>query len=907
MKVALVQCPVWGTYDPPLSLAQLSSCLKKVGHETLSIDLNIELYLNRSENYKFIWAWEQCSFWFDEALVDSFFRDNKKLINNCIDRIFNNGTRIVCFSVTNANIIPTLKLATLLKERNDKLVIIAGGPLFLEYNPIEKVLKKECIDIVVYGEGEVTICEIVQKIEAGENLGACLGVAFRNKRRVVINKPRPYITNLDDLPFLDFSDLDLDNYDDPHHVPFMASRGCIFRCVFCSSREYWKGYRAMSGKRIFDEIKYHYFRSDKKIKHIDFLDLLINGNIRSLVEFCDLISQAYLDINWSANAIIRPDMTWEVLKKLKKSGCNHLIYGIESGSQKILDKMKKNYKIKDAGAVLKATHDAGIMVTANFMFGFPGEEKEDFGLTLDFIKRNAKWLDRVYPSRTFCALEQNSYLLNNYNQFGIKHGFSSHLFWESTDGLNTYPVRLQRCGEFSKKAEELGIEVGCGVQSTLELDNWLNLAQYYEARKELKNTLEAYLNYFKIDSKNEFVRKKLLECLRLIKNQKNYAGIELSLMDRLSNAIKNIRPVKDFNDLASCQQENISLGDKEYEQEMVTLNSTPKFIFIQVAGPCNSSCVFCSRGKNFEIFDLEIFRKRFEDKLRFPLSRAEQIMLTGSGEFLQLPQANKILDYFDTNFPHVAKAFSTNGSSLVPWVCDKIINSQSRYTIHISLHASNSKLHNILTRSDNFDKILGNIRHLIKLKKDMKKGSPLINLVFVVTTLNIEDLPDFITLAHKLGVEGVICYYNYIYTASQKYLSCFFKQDFTNKIFSEAEELAGKLNLSIKLPPKFKQKTYPAPAICREPFNQIMLTPEGHVLPCDASEDCSERLVESKDFFDVWNGDYYQCLRRMLIEGAASCLTHCLRANSRTVNDFKSHVIYRGKKEEISLSWGDDF
>ena len=63
MKIALVQCPVWGTYDPPLALAQLSACLKEKGHEVYILDLNIELYLKRKENYKDLWAWEQCGFW----------------------------------------------------------------------------------------------------------------------------------------------------------------------------------------------------------------------------------------------------------------------------------------------------------------------------------------------------------------------------------------------------------------------------------------------------------------------------------------------------------------------------------------------------------------------------------------------------------------------------------------------------------------------------------------------------------------------------------------------------------------------------------------------------------------------------------------------------------------------------
>ena len=608
MKIALIQCQVWGTYDPPLALAQLSSCLKQEGHDVSVFDLNIEFYLKRTENYKFIWAWEQCEFWFKENLVAKFFEDNKTLIVSYINKINDTGSRLVCFSTNNANLISSLKFAKLIKEINKDVLIVFGGPLFFEKQRIEKVLKEESVDIVVFGEGEDTIHELAREIEQRESLNSCQGLGFRNNGKIIINKARPYFKNLDNLPFLDFSGLPFSNYDDPRHIPFMASRGCIFKCVFCSSREFWKGYRVMSGRRIFEEIKYHYLNSDRKLGHIDFLDLLINGNMKSLIEFCDLMIQAkeaegFL-INWSANAIIRPEMDSAVLNKLKKSGCKHLIYGIESGSQRILNLMRKKYDLEIAYEVLKATHNTGIIVTANFMFGFPGETEEDFELTLKFLTRNAKYLDRVYPSRTFCALEEHSYLFNNFQEFGIKPNFPNHLYWESLDGSNNYPERLERCERFCKAAASLGIEVGCGVQSSLELDRWFNLAQYYECKKDLKNTLDCYLNYFELDSKNEFVRNKLSEYYRL-KEKTNHSIIELEIYNRLQKVIKDIsaldiisisdavteKLVRPLNrtEIQSSRLQNLALNDKEFEERKICLSSTPRAVFIEIAAHCNSS------------------------------------------------------------------------------------------------------------------------------------------------------------------------------------------------------------------------------------------------------------------------------------------------------------------------------
>jgi MoaA/NifB/PqqE/SkfB family radical SAM enzyme len=607
---------------------------------------------------------------------------------------------------------------------------------------------------------------------------------------------------------------------------------------------------------------------------------------------------------------------------MKEAGCRHLIYGIESGSQRILDLMKKRFRIQDADAVIKATHEAGIVATANFMFGFPGEQEVDFKETLDFIRRNAKYLDRAYPSRTFCAVEEFSYFHTHLNEFGIKPNPPNHLYWESIDGKNTYPERLRRCEEFCELALSLGIEVGCGVQTSVELDRWFNLADYYEQKKDVQNALDCYLKYHDLEPKNETVKEKICAYLDKMKNNEIGFIISPDLSYKLEKAANSIRSAdvsgpgskellartgreKSIIMVKTKQSENSQLNDTEYSWKQVFLSSTPKVFFLQASGPCNSHCVFCSRGSDYEMFNLETYRRRFEEKMSFLFDRAEQIVFTGSGEFLLLPEGEAILDYFDTNFPHVNKMFSTNGLALNPKICDKIAHSRSKYTIHASIHSSNNDLHKLMTRDDNFHKIIGQLNYLLKLKKNT--GNPAVNLIFVATTLNIEDLPNFVRLAADLGVDKVVCYYNYIYLPTQKYLSCFFKQELTNRMLDEAEALANRLKVKIDLPPRFSQKEYPVLSVCREPWSQVMFNLEGHILPCDASEDCNEKLEEARQFCDIWNSGYYLDLRQSLIDGTNTCFKYCLRANPASVNDFRSHVIRRGRKEsEIDILWGDN-
>lgn len=923
MKIALIQCPVWGTYDPPVALAQLSSCLKREGHEVHSFDLNIKLYLNRRENYKNMWAWEQSLFWYDKEKIKGFFKDNVKDIERYAEEIINSGAGIIGFSVNAASKLSSIEIARNLKIKNKDIVIVFGGPLFFEKKAIDDILNEGIVDIIVAGEGEIVFSELANLISKNRDISSCKGIMFKKQGKIVNTGTRELIANLDDLPFLDFSDLPFSDYDDSKHFPFMASRGCIQRCVFCSSRTFWQGYRAMSGERMFREIEFHKRKEGKlnpNLGHVDFLDLLVNGNMRSLVDFCDLMASARLDIYWTANMIIRPEMTQDVIKKMKEAGCEHVIFGIESGSQRVLDLMKKNYRIEDADRIIKFMHEAGITVTCNFMFGFPGETEKDFELTLDFIRRNSRFLSRAYPSRTYCAIEEHSYLHSHLEEFCIEPNPPNHLYWKSIDGKNTYPVRLQRCEEFCNLGFSLGIEVGCGVQTSVELDKWYSLSFYYECIKDYKNTMMCLLKYNKLDPLNEVISNKIRSYNKEFK--KGSLDLELSgdLLIALEEAVgeKNRERIGMFNKTIAKlgrghsvslfkqnQKDNSQLNDKEFELRKIMLESSPKAFFLQAAGPCNSYCTFCSRGADYEFFKLSEHIERFNEKIGTFLQKAEQIILTGSGEFLLLPEAEEILDYFDYSFPQAEKMFSTNGSGLIPKICDKIANSKSKYTIHVSLHSSTSSLHKVMTRMDCFYKIVGQLNYLLKLKKNT--GNPTINLIFVATTLNIEDLPNFVRFAANLGVDKVICYYNYIYVPSQKYLSCFFKQEVTNKIIDEAERIARSLNIKIDLPPKFGLKDYLKPGICREPWSQIMLNSKNDIIPCDAAEDSNESL-ERKDFTEVWNGPYYRSIRKGLVDGTFSCFKHCFRANPSAVNDFRSHVIHRGKKcSEIDILWGDNF
>lgn len=516
LSIALVQAPVWGIFEPPVALAQLSSYLKQNNLETNVFDLNIELYRARKQEYNTCWAIEQSSFWSNAGNVKKFFDDNDSIIKEHIDKILQTRPAVVGFSVNACSLLATIELARLIKNKASYIKTVIGGPMFFVTFDLSDILKHDCIDVVVIGEGEETFLELSDGLLKGKNLEDCKGICFRKDGKIVKTQEREEIKNLDKLPFLDLGAFALDKYDPPghlgKHVSLMASRGCVLNCVYCGPKAYWQGFRFMSGRRIYDEIKHH-LQNDPEIEHIEFLDLELNGNIKALSDFCDLMiaNPPKDNLKWHANIVIRPEMSRELLFRMKQAGCHHLSIGIETGSQHILDLMKKRYKIEDAERLLQYAYEAGIYVTTNFMFGFPGETAEDFDLTLKFVQRNANTIGIAYPSRSFFTIEPNSYLASHLNEFGVLINSNNNLYWESADGKNNYLERLRRCEEFCKLATKLGVNIGLGLQTSIEADRNYNLGFYYESKKDFKQAKNYFKEYLKFDPKNIEINKKLLE------------------------------------------------------------------------------------------------------------------------------------------------------------------------------------------------------------------------------------------------------------------------------------------------------------------------------------------------------------------------------------------------------------
>lgn len=279
--------------------------------------------------------------------------------------------------------------AKLVKEElGNDVIVIAGGP-----HPTymyEEALSNN-IDIVVRGEGEYTTLELVNAIEKhGLNknvLKNIKGIAFRDDSgKAVVTPPRPFIQNLDELPWPARHLLPMDKYTlfgKPIRIAHvMASRGCPYGCIYCITSYFWgRRIRFRSAKNVADEVEF--LVNKYKANHIAFSDDDLVINKRFVREFIDEIKKRGLDITFSCGSRVN-HINKEILKTLYDNGCTALYFGVESASQETLDRIGKRITLEQAERVFKWVKELKGFALGSFILGFPWETIDDMKKTVDF-------------------------------------------------------------------------------------------------------------------------------------------------------------------------------------------------------------------------------------------------------------------------------------------------------------------------------------------------------------------------------------------------------------------------------------------------------------------------------------------------------------------------------------------
>ena len=280
-----------------------------------------------------------------------------------------------------------LKISKAINQSKNRPFYIIGG-----HGPSpepEYFLKKMQADAVVIGEGEITIVELLGAIANHTSLTGIKGIAFRNGRDVVVNKRRPLIKDIDNIPFPAYELFPMDYYT-LFRMPFvkkndfvmriLTGRGCSFRCNFCYRLD--KGFRPRNAEGIIEEIRL--LKRKYGVTFIMFTDELLMSSIERTVSLCEAFIKARLNIKWSCNGRLNYAKP-EVIKLMKRAGCVFINYGIEAVDDMVLKNMNKGLRVSQIIKGVEITFRAGVHPGLNIIFGNIGDSRETLNKAVEFL------------------------------------------------------------------------------------------------------------------------------------------------------------------------------------------------------------------------------------------------------------------------------------------------------------------------------------------------------------------------------------------------------------------------------------------------------------------------------------------------------------------------------------------
>jgi len=398
MRVVLACCPSWSNEFPPYGISLLKSILLRAGHDVKTFDFNIDAYQFLKDDEIDFWGGQNFFYWeggeFDRFILPKI----DSLMDQWVDSILEFSPDFVGFTVYHTSIRCVQYMAKRIRNRDSSIKIVLGGPQCFtagQYPPFLGIA-----DYISTSEGESVILKMLE---------------YPENRALTPLK----LTKINDLPIPNYEDYDLTKYRKRKGISMEASRGCIAKCAFCIETHYW-AYRSKKAEVIVNEIKEYIKKYGAK--HFRFNDSLVNGNIKEFYKLVSILSEENLGITWDGYARIDGKMDLDFMKKIKASGNQHLSYGVETGSQKVLDSMKKGITVEEVEQNLIDGEKAGVIAHINWMVGFPTENVIDHLYSLAFLFNNRKLMNGISPGMT-CGVGDKAELKVYGERFDILKDF----------------------------------------------------------------------------------------------------------------------------------------------------------------------------------------------------------------------------------------------------------------------------------------------------------------------------------------------------------------------------------------------------------------------------------------------------------------------------------------------------
>jgi len=283
----------------------------------------------------------------------------------------------------------------------------------------EETLKLGKIDSVCRGEYDYTVRDIASALEYGTPMENVDGIVFKKRGKLIFNKPRDLIKNLDELPFV--SEVYLKHFGIKKikkyfyaslrwpQITILTARGCPYNCAFCNS-PMKASYRPRSIENVVEELEYIQ-KNIPEVKEIMFEDETFPADKERTMDLCNLMIERGIKLKWSCNARVNTDL--ETLKKMKEAGCRLMCVGFESPDQKVLDNIHKGTTSEIQEKFMENSRKAGILVNGCFIFGLPSDTMETMKKTLEFAKKLNCDTSQFYPLQVYPGTEAYEWAKKN--------------------------------------------------------------------------------------------------------------------------------------------------------------------------------------------------------------------------------------------------------------------------------------------------------------------------------------------------------------------------------------------------------------------------------------------------------------------------------------------------------------
>jgi len=340
---------------------------------------------------------------------------------------------VVGISANTQNFLSACAVAKLTKDINRQIIVIVGGP-----HPSlvgSDVLNCPDLDVGVSGEGEKTIVELLNAIDAKKEFHDIRGISYRRNGQIIENEPRELIGDLDSLCFpheiVPRVLKDYDRYPLNAFGHVLATRGCPYNCFFCGSHKIWSGkVRYRSPENVIREIK---GLQKIGIDTVRFEDDIFGVTKRYIKDLCNALIAHCPGIKWDCEMHVKlvDDNT---ISLMKRAGCKQIQLGIESGNNEILRKIGKNITIEEALSACKIIRKHNIMLETFFMTGFPQETEKTLKETMAAMKKTKSdfivySVFTPYPgTEAFKVCKENGSISNNYDISLYNHQSPANYF-----------------------------------------------------------------------------------------------------------------------------------------------------------------------------------------------------------------------------------------------------------------------------------------------------------------------------------------------------------------------------------------------------------------------------------------------------------------------------------------------